>query len=198
MSDGVQTSTSNGARADIDAVETREWLEALDAVVAHDGPQRARDILTRVIERAQAAGTGPIATLNTPYVNTIPPEQEAQIPGAPALDRALERDRDGGAGQQGVLGARRPHRHLPVAGGAHRDRLQPLLAGAERAPRRRPRLLSGPRLTGQLRAGLPRGPAERRAARRLSSGDQPRRASVISTPVADAGLLAVPHRVARD
>jgi pyruvate dehydrogenase E1 component len=89
MSDGVQTSTSNGARADIDAVETREWLEALDAVVAHDGPQRARDILTRVIERAQAAGTGPIATLNTPYVNTIPPEQEAQIPGDPALERRL-------------------------------------------------------------------------------------------------------------
>jgi pyruvate dehydrogenase E1 component len=89
MSDGLQTSTSNGARADIDAVETREWLEALDAVVAHDGPNRARDILTRVIERAQASGTGPIASLNTPYVNTIPPEQEAQLPGDPALERRL-------------------------------------------------------------------------------------------------------------
>ncbi len=89
MSDGVQTSTSNGARADIDAVETREWLEALDAVVAHDGPSRARDILTRVIERAQAAGTGPIASLNTPYVNTIPPQREAPMPGDPALERRL-------------------------------------------------------------------------------------------------------------
>lgn len=46
---------------DIDAAETSEWLEALDAVVAHDGADRARQIVTRVVERAQGAGTGPIA-----------------------------------------------------------------------------------------------------------------------------------------
>src|SRR5881275_1039277 len=80
---------SNGAGADIDAVETSEWLEALDAVVAHDGPDRARELLTRVVERAQHSGTGPIASLNTPYVNTIPVEREAQLPGDPALERRL-------------------------------------------------------------------------------------------------------------
>jgi pyruvate dehydrogenase E1 component len=80
---------SNGAGADIDAIETSEWLEAVDAVVAHDGPDRARQILTRVVERAQHSGTGPIATLNTPYVNTIPPEREAKLPGDPALERRL-------------------------------------------------------------------------------------------------------------
>ena len=80
---------SNGAGADIDAVETSEWLEAVDAVVAHDGPERAREILTRVVERAQHSGTGPIATLNTPYVNTIPPAREAKLPGDPAIERRL-------------------------------------------------------------------------------------------------------------
>src|SRR5436305_9866176 len=80
---------ANGAGADIDAVETSEWLEALDAVVAHDGPDRARHILQRAVERAQHAGTGPIATLNTPYVNTIPVEREAELPGDPALERRL-------------------------------------------------------------------------------------------------------------
>ncbi len=80
---------SNGAGADADAVETTEWLEALDAVVAQDGPERARDLLTRVIERAQHAGTGPIASLNTPYVNTIPPELEPPFPGDHALERRL-------------------------------------------------------------------------------------------------------------
>src|SRR5437763_14359128 len=80
---------ANGAGADIDAVETSEWLEALDAVVAHDGPDRARHILQRVVERAQHAGTGPIATLNTPDVNTIPAEREAKLPGDPALERRL-------------------------------------------------------------------------------------------------------------
>jgi pyruvate dehydrogenase E1 component len=80
---------TDGAAVDIDAVETSEWLEALDAVVVHDGPDRARQILTRVVERAQHAGTGPIASLNTPYVNTIPPEREAKLPGDPALERRL-------------------------------------------------------------------------------------------------------------
>ncbi|MDQ6820428.1 MAG: pyruvate dehydrogenase (acetyl-transferring), homodimeric type, partial [Actinomycetota bacterium] len=80
---------SNGAGADIDAEETSEWIEAIDAVVAHDGPERAREILTRVVERAQHSGTGPIATLNTPYVNTIPTEREAKLPGDPAMERRL-------------------------------------------------------------------------------------------------------------
>jgi pyruvate dehydrogenase E1 component len=80
---------TNGAGADLDAVETSEWVEAIDAVVAHDGPERARQILTRVVERAQHSGTGPIASLNTPYVNTIPPEREARLPGDPAVERRL-------------------------------------------------------------------------------------------------------------
>jgi pyruvate dehydrogenase E1 component len=89
MTEQVHTPTSNGAGADVDAAETSEWLEAVDAVVAHDGPDRARQILTRVVERAQSSGTGPIASLNTPYVNTIPPEREAMLPGDPALERRL-------------------------------------------------------------------------------------------------------------
>ncbi len=89
MSDRVQTISTNGASADVDALETSEWLEAIDAVVENDGPDRARQILTRVVERAQHSGTGPIASLNTPYVNTIPVEREAKLPGDPALERRL-------------------------------------------------------------------------------------------------------------
>src|SRR5436305_12251821 len=89
MTDRVQNVSSNGAGADIDAVETSEWLEAVAAVVAHDGPERARHILSQVVERAQSAGSGPITSLNTPYVNTIPVEREAQLPGDPALERRL-------------------------------------------------------------------------------------------------------------
>ena len=89
MTDRVTSQSSNGAGADIDTAETSEWLEAVDAVVAHDGPGRARQILTQVVERAQSAGTGPIATLGTPYVNTIPVSQEAPLPGDPALERRL-------------------------------------------------------------------------------------------------------------
>ena len=96
MTERAQTppgsTNGNGASpeaVDPDAVETTEWLEALDAVVSHDGPDRARDLLTRVIERAQHAGTGPIASLNTAYVNTIPEALEPPFPGDPALERRL-------------------------------------------------------------------------------------------------------------
>ncbi|HET9124432.1 MAG TPA: pyruvate dehydrogenase (acetyl-transferring), homodimeric type [Solirubrobacteraceae bacterium] len=78
-----------GAGPDLDAVETTEWLEAIDAVIAADGPERARELLTRVIERAQHAGTGPIASLNTAYVNTIPVEREPTFPGDPQIERRL-------------------------------------------------------------------------------------------------------------
>ncbi|MGA2927161.1 MAG: pyruvate dehydrogenase (acetyl-transferring), homodimeric type [Solirubrobacteraceae bacterium] len=92
MTDQLKTQSSNGANgaaADIDAVETSEWLEALEAVVANDGPDRAREILTRVVERAHQVGTGPIATLNTPYVNTIALEDEQQLPADPVIERRL-------------------------------------------------------------------------------------------------------------
>ncbi|HLJ03288.1 MAG TPA: pyruvate dehydrogenase (acetyl-transferring), homodimeric type [Solirubrobacteraceae bacterium] len=89
MTDLVQSGATNGAIADIDAVETSEWIEAVDAVVAHDGPDRARELLTRAVERAQHRGTGPIATLNTPYVNTIPADREAQLDGDPVVERRL-------------------------------------------------------------------------------------------------------------
>jgi pyruvate dehydrogenase E1 component len=83
-------SANGGPGADLDPVETTEWLEALDAVVTHDGPERARTLLTRVIERAQHAGTGPIASLNTAYVNTIPRELEPAFPGGAEV-AAIER-----------------------------------------------------------------------------------------------------------
>src|SRR5579875_1335427 len=78
-----------GEGGDPDALETSEWLEALDAVVSHEGPDRARELLTRVVEHARHAGAGPIASLNTPYVNTIPAALEPPLPGDPAVERRL-------------------------------------------------------------------------------------------------------------
>src|ERR1700760_1842192 len=89
MNDSLQITSSNGAGADIDAAETSEWLEAVDAVVEHDGPDRAREILAQAVERAQRSGSGPIASITTPYVNTIPVAREAKLPGDPSLERRL-------------------------------------------------------------------------------------------------------------
>ena len=126
----------------------------------------------------------------------VPGRQGARV--AAALGDPLERDGDGRARQQGLLGARRPHRLLPVAGDALRGRLQPLLARAVRRSRRRPRLFPGPLLPRQLRARVPGGPADDRAAGQLPPGGRRQRPVVVSAPVADARLLAVPDGVAGD
>ena len=44
------------SQVEVDPQETREWLEALDAVVNSDGPQRAQFLLERVVGHAQLDG----------------------------------------------------------------------------------------------------------------------------------------------
>ena len=78
-----------GSDGDIDPAETSEWLEAIDAVVEHDGPDRARDLLSRAVARAQLNGSGPVGTLTTPYVNTIPASLDVPFPTDPEIERRL-------------------------------------------------------------------------------------------------------------
>src|ERR1700759_676032 len=75
------------SQVEVDPQETREWLEALDAVVASDGPQRAQFLLERVVGHAQLTGAAPAPAGTTPYLNTIPPQDEPAHP----VDAALER-----------------------------------------------------------------------------------------------------------
>ncbi len=74
---------------DVDAVETEEWLEALDAVVENDGPRRAHDLVERVVERARIKGAAIEYVGPTPYVNTIQREDEPPLPGDPAMERRV-------------------------------------------------------------------------------------------------------------
>ena len=61
---------------DPDAVETGEWIDSLRAVLHHRGSDRATFLLERLTAEAQRAGAVATFALNTPYVNTIPPERE--------------------------------------------------------------------------------------------------------------------------
>jgi pyruvate dehydrogenase E1 component len=74
---------------DIDPQETREWLEALEAVLREDGPGRAQDLIEAVLADARASGAPIEVGLTTPYVNTIPPDQEDRLPGDPEVERRL-------------------------------------------------------------------------------------------------------------
>jgi pyruvate dehydrogenase E1 component len=66
---------------DFDPTETQEWIDSLRAVVGHVGRERAQFLLGKVREEALATGAMPPFMATTPYVNTIPPEQQAQSPG---------------------------------------------------------------------------------------------------------------------
>jgi pyruvate dehydrogenase E1 component len=74
---------------DVDPQETAEWLEALEAVVAADGPQRAQDLLQRVIAGAARRGVSMTAGLSTPYVNTLPPAADDAVDAEEELERRI-------------------------------------------------------------------------------------------------------------
>ncbi len=74
---------------DIDPGETKEWLESLDAVVDVHGKTRARYLLSSLLERARELQVSFPATVSTPYVNTIPPEQEPWFPGDDHVERRI-------------------------------------------------------------------------------------------------------------
>ena len=69
------------AANDPDALETQEWLDALEAVIAREGPERAHYLLERLTEKARRSGAYIPFSPNTAYVNTIPPQLEARSPG---------------------------------------------------------------------------------------------------------------------
>jgi pyruvate dehydrogenase E1 component len=71
---------------DSDPLETQEWREALDGVVEFEGPERAEFLLDQVLAEARRKGAPVPYSANTPYLNTIPPDQQARHPG----DRAVE------------------------------------------------------------------------------------------------------------
>ncbi len=66
---------------DLDPVETREWLDALQAVVEEEGPERAQYLLRQLLDRARALRVPMPPVLNTPYCNTIPLANQPQYPG---------------------------------------------------------------------------------------------------------------------
>ncbi|MBN2113948.1 MAG: pyruvate dehydrogenase (acetyl-transferring), homodimeric type [Acidimicrobiia bacterium] len=76
---------------DADPEETREWVEALDQIIDGAGESRARFLMARLIERARTRNIGVPASVSTPYINTIPPEQEAWFPGDEDLERRIRR-----------------------------------------------------------------------------------------------------------
>ena len=68
-------------RTDMDEIETREWLDALEAVIEREGPERAQFLLETLIDKTRRSGGFVPFSANTAYVNTIPAALEEPFPG---------------------------------------------------------------------------------------------------------------------
>jgi pyruvate dehydrogenase E1 component len=74
---------------DGDPQETREWLDALDALIAAEGPERATFLLKHLLQHARTRRVPLPQVLNTPYLNTISLGEQAPFPGNLEIEQRL-------------------------------------------------------------------------------------------------------------
>ncbi|EKE45890.1 pyruvate dehydrogenase subunit E1 [Oceaniovalibus guishaninsula JLT2003] len=74
---------------DIDPVESQEWQEAIEDVIARDGPDRAHWLLDKAVQQARAAGANLPFSATTPYQNTIPADDLLEIPGDADMEKRI-------------------------------------------------------------------------------------------------------------
>src|SRR4051812_42443399 len=77
------------AANDPDVLETQEWIDALDAVIEHEGPERAHYLLEKLTEKARRSGAYLPFSATTAYLNTIPAQMEERSPGNAALEERI-------------------------------------------------------------------------------------------------------------
>jgi pyruvate dehydrogenase E1 component len=77
------------AANDPDVIETQEWLDALEAVIDAEGPERAHYLMERMVDLARRRGAHIPFSSNTAYVNTIPADQGEHCPGNLEIEERL-------------------------------------------------------------------------------------------------------------
>ena len=75
---------------DIDPEETDEWLESLRSVVDSSGLERARLLLHEILTEAQDLGVKISPASQTPYVNTIPWDNQTPYPGNLEIEKEIQ------------------------------------------------------------------------------------------------------------
>jgi len=75
---------------DIDPQETREWLDALAAVIEADGPDRAHYLLEKLIDKARRSGAYLPYNATTGYVNSIPAQLQDKHLGDVAMEHRIK------------------------------------------------------------------------------------------------------------
>jgi pyruvate dehydrogenase E1 component len=77
------------ADADSDPEESAEWREAFVSVLEAAGPARVRELMDMLASLARDPSVGWQPTIGSPYVNTIPAQQQPPFPGDLAIEERL-------------------------------------------------------------------------------------------------------------
>ncbi len=81
--------TSGATEADDDPIETREWLDSIDAIVRYRGPERALFLLQTLETQLRDQGVSALQPPYSAYRNTIPLEKQGPYPGDLAIEERL-------------------------------------------------------------------------------------------------------------
>ena len=77
-------------QVDSNPAETQEWVDSLEYVLQSAGTERVQYLLNVLDSTARRNGVDlPIAS-NTPYINTIPPDQQPAYPGNREIERRIK------------------------------------------------------------------------------------------------------------
>ncbi len=109
----VPVNAFGAAANDGDAIETREWMDALSAVIENEGPERAHFLLEQLLEHARQKSIDMPFSANTGYVNTIEAAQEERSPGNLEIEERLRAYMRWNA----MVMVVKANRHHPVDGG---------------------------------------------------------------------------------
>lgn len=74
---------------DVDPTETREWIDALEAVLEHEGKERAHFLIEKLVAVARQSGSDIPFSANTAYINTISLAQQIKFPGNLTIERKI-------------------------------------------------------------------------------------------------------------
>ncbi|MBN1172475.1 MAG: pyruvate dehydrogenase (acetyl-transferring), homodimeric type, partial [Micromonosporaceae bacterium] len=78
-----------GQQPDVDPEETAEWITSLDGLIDAAGPDRASDVVLRLLEHAEQRKLDLPPLTTSDYINTIPVDQEPPYPGDEAIERRI-------------------------------------------------------------------------------------------------------------
>ena len=183
---------------DLDPVETKEWLDAFDAIVQNEGQERATFLLRKLLDHARMKRVPMPPVLNTPYANTVPLAEQPQFPGNPEIEARISALVRWNALAM-VVRANRANSELGGHVATYASSadlfevgLQPFLP---RRPDWRRDLFSAAFRAGRLCPRLSGRPLNRRTAGPLSPGNRWQRAVLLLSPLADARVLAISHRL---